>query len=119
MTRLSERLEREAEDARRDLEGSLLELRLRLTPGQIVDDARQYAQGTAVAEFARNLARDVRQNPLPLLLIVAGVAWAVIAGLARAPAGGRTVAPLAAEPAGRHQAAAEEWAVTPVVEPVE
>lgn len=77
MTRLSEQLEREAEIARNNLASDLDELRHRMTPGQIVDEVADYARDTPLAEFARNLLRDVRENPLPLLLIGAGIAWSI------------------------------------------
>jgi len=78
MTRLSEQLEREAEIARTELAGDLNELRHRMTPGQIVDEAVDYVRDTPLAEFVANLGRDIRQNPLPLLLIGAGIAWAML-----------------------------------------
>lgn len=78
MTRLSEQLERDAEIARSRLAGDLDELRHRMTPGQIVDEVSEYARGSPVAEFLRNLLRDIQNNPMPLLLIGAGVGWAVI-----------------------------------------
>jgi hypothetical protein len=77
MTRLSEQLEHEAEIARTNLTADLDELRHRITPGQIVDEVADYARDTPVAEFARNLVRDLRENPLPLLLIGAGIAWSI------------------------------------------
>src|ERR1051325_38069 len=79
MTRPSEQLEREVEDARADLASSLDALRNRLTPGQIVEEALDYARDTPVAEFARNVSRDVQANPMPLIVIFAGIAWACIA----------------------------------------
>ena len=83
MTRLSEQLEHEAEVARTNLAADLGELRHRLTPGQIVDQAIVYAHDNGVSEFARNLLRDIRQNPVPLLLISAGIAWVIIASSRR------------------------------------
>lgn len=77
MTRLSEQLEQEAEIARANLTADLDELRHRITPGQIADEMVEYARDTPVAEFARNLVRDLRENPLPLLLIGAGIAWSI------------------------------------------
>lgn len=77
MTRLSEQLEREAETARCNLASDLDELRQRMTPGQIVDEIVDYASDTPVGDFARNLMRDLRENPLPLLLIGAGIAWSI------------------------------------------
>ena len=66
MTRQSEQLEREAEEARAKLANSLDELRARMAPGEIVDDVIEYARETPVAEFIRNLACDVRESPLPV-----------------------------------------------------
>src|SRR5512138_3192626 len=83
MTRLSEQLEREAEIARTNLAADLAELRHRMTPGQIVDEVADYARDTPAADFARNLVRDLRGNPLPLLLIGAGIAWSIIASSRR------------------------------------
>jgi hypothetical protein len=83
MGRLSEQLEREAKGVRNELAGTLDELRRRMTPGRIVDDAVDYAHDTPVAEFLRNLARDTREHPLPLLLIGAGIAWLIIASSLR------------------------------------
>jgi hypothetical protein len=83
MTRLSEQLEREAEMARTNLAADLDELRHRMTPGQIVDEVADYARGTPAADFARNLVRGLRDNPLPLLLIGAGIAWSIIASSRR------------------------------------
>jgi hypothetical protein len=77
MTQTSEQLEREAEIARNNLASDLDELRHRMTPGQLVDEVAVYARDTPVAEFGRNLLRDLRENPLPLLLIGAGIAWSV------------------------------------------
>jgi len=65
MTRLSEQLEHEAEVARTNLAADLGELRHRVTPGQIVDQAIVYVHDTWVNELGRNLLR----NPVPLLLI--------------------------------------------------
>lgn len=79
MTRQSEQLEREVEHARTSLESSLDALRTRLPPSQIVEEAVDYARETPVAEFARNVSRDVQANPMPLIVIFGGIAWACIA----------------------------------------
>jgi len=75
MTQSSEQLEREAERTRSDLGATLDELRSRITPGQVMDQTLDFARDTNLPVLARNLARDARDNPLPLLLIGAGVAW--------------------------------------------
>ena len=79
MGRQSEKLEREAEGVRSELAGSLAELRFRLTPGQIVDQFTDYAREGPAAEFLNNLAREIRVNPMPVLLIAIGIAWLVLA----------------------------------------
>jgi hypothetical protein len=131
MTRQSEQLEHEAEEARAELANSLDELRQRMTPGVIVDDVIEYARETPVAEFIRNLARDVRESPLPLLVIFAGIAWAAIASALaqrRATERARITKPAAIEtkaaavetrPWEPPVVARPEWEVAPVCEPVE
>ena len=123
MARQSERLEREAEEARAELAYSLARLRERMTPGQIVDEAVEYARQTPVAEFARNLARDIRESPLPVLVIFAGIAWAAIASAMsqrrlRAPAAA-TARTAAVEARPNEVAVGEGWEVAPLNETVE
>lgn len=126
MSRQSERLEREAGEARGELAASLAELRLRMTPGEIVDEVIDYARETPMADFMRNLARDVRENPAPLLVIFAGIAWAVISSslsrrrsAAREEVATRTAAveacPIETVPALERQ----DWEVAPLDEAIE
>jgi Protein of unknown function (DUF3618) len=75
----SEQLERKAQQARARLTKTLKELRAGLTPGQVVDQLADYAREGPAAEFFRNLARQIWENPLPLTLIGAGIAWLIIA----------------------------------------
>lgn len=75
----SEQFERGAQQARARLSGTLEELRARMTPGQVIDQLADFAYQGPAAEFVRNLAREARENPLPLTLIGAGVAWLIIA----------------------------------------
>jgi len=79
MGRQSEQLERETERIRSELAGSLAELRYRVAPGQIVDQLTEYMREGPSAEFLRNLAREVREKPMPVLVIMIGVAWLAIA----------------------------------------
>jgi hypothetical protein len=72
----SEQLERKAQ-VRTRLTETLEELRAGMT-GQVVELA-DYARESPIAEFFRNLAREIRENPLPLTLIGAGLAWLIIA----------------------------------------
>ena len=75
----SEQLERKAHQPRARLTETLKELRAGLTPGQVVDQLADYAREGPAAEFFRNLARQIWENPLPLTLIGAGIAWLIIA----------------------------------------
>ena len=89
MTESSAQLEREAERRRAELSATLDELRSRITPGQLVDQALDYARDGNVGAFVRNLGRDARDNPLPLALIGAGIAWLMVAnGRSREPVPG-------------------------------
>ena len=75
----SARLEREAEEARWQLSGTLEELRGRITPGRVVDQVIDYTRDSPATDFFRNLAREVRENPMPLVLIGIGIAWLLAA----------------------------------------
>src|SRR6187399_2328653 len=79
MERPSERLDREADQARAQLAGTLDELRARITPGVVVDQVLDYAREGPAADFFRNLGREARDNPLPLVLIGIGIAWLMVA----------------------------------------
>jgi Protein of unknown function (DUF3618) len=75
----SEQLEQEAEVTRWRLSQTLEELRSRITPGQAVDQLLDYTRNGPTGEFLRNLGREVRENPMPLVLIGIGIAWLMIA----------------------------------------
>lgn len=70
----SEQLERQTEQNRAEVELTIDELRARLTPGQIVDEVMSYWKDGG-SQFAMNLGRQVTNNPLPVALIGAGLAW--------------------------------------------
>jgi len=75
----SENIEREVGRTRAQLSELVEELRARITPGQVVDQLIDYAREGPGAQFGRNLAREVRENPLPLVLIGIGIAWLLVA----------------------------------------
>jgi Protein of unknown function (DUF3618) len=75
----SAQLEREAEDRRAQLAQTLDELRERITPGQLVDQAVDYAKDSGGGMFVRNLGRQTIGNPLPVALIGFGMAWLMLA----------------------------------------
>jgi ElaB/YqjD/DUF883 family membrane-anchored ribosome-binding protein len=75
----SEQLEREAQATRSRIEQTLSELRTRISPGQIVDQAVDYARDTASGDLVRNLSRQVAENPVPVALMGAGLVWLMMA----------------------------------------
>lgn len=75
----SEQLERETEQTRAAFERTLDELRARVTPGQVVDQIVQYARGGPAGQFFRNLSQRTLENPLPLVVVGAGLAWLIAA----------------------------------------
>jgi ElaB/YqjD/DUF883 family membrane-anchored ribosome-binding protein len=74
----SAQLEQEAEQTRAQLARTLDELRERITPGQLVDQAVDYAKDSGGGVFVRNLGNQMTANPLPVALIGAGVAWLML-----------------------------------------
>src|SRR5205823_1282712 len=72
-------VEREAEETRWQLAGTLEELRDRMIPGRVLDQVVDYTRDGPAAEFLRNLGREVRENPMPLVLIGIGIAWLMLA----------------------------------------
>lgn len=124
MARQSTQLEHEVEHARASLEFSINALRERLTPGQIAEEVLDYARATPVAEFARNAGREVQANPLPLIVIFAGIAWAFAATAFYSSRRVRRIEPQDAtaampQPASEEAALHEGWGVERVSEPVE
>src|SRR5262245_18205997 len=75
----SARLEREVEETRWQLSGTLEELRGRMTPGRMVDQVIDYTRDSPASDFFRNLGREVREKPLPLVVIGIGIAWLLLA----------------------------------------
>jgi ElaB/YqjD/DUF883 family membrane-anchored ribosome-binding protein len=94
-SRSAAEIEHEVEQTRAGLTNTLDELRERASPGQLFEQALDYARSSGGNEFVRNLGTSVRDNPLPLLLIGAGIGWLIMSGGSRT---GGTTAPMAASP---------------------
>lgn len=71
-------IERDVERSRTRVTDTIEELRSRMSPGQIMDQVVDYAKTSGGAEFMRNLGGSVRDNPLPILLIGAGIGWLML-----------------------------------------
>jgi ElaB/YqjD/DUF883 family membrane-anchored ribosome-binding protein len=96
MAARSEQLRQEAEQNRAQLVATLEELRDRITPGEVVDQLIDYAGRSGGSEFFRNLGRQAVNNPLPVVLMGAGIGWLILSGARRAPPFARTGGPDAA-----------------------
>lgn len=71
----TDRLEGEAEIHRARVDSTLDELRERMSVGQMVDEVSRYLREGQGSDMVRNVGRQIRDNPLALGLIGAGVAW--------------------------------------------
>jgi ElaB/YqjD/DUF883 family membrane-anchored ribosome-binding protein len=74
------RLERETEQTRAQLESTLFELRARMSPGTLMDQATDYLRSSSGRMFVTNLRDQVVENPVPVTLIGAGIAWLALSG---------------------------------------
>jgi len=77
MTTRLEQLEHDTEQSRADLAGTLRELKSRMTPGQVLDDAIDYFHDGDVAAMVSNLRRQAVDNPLALALLGFSLAWLI------------------------------------------
>lgn len=78
MSTETERLAREAEQHRSQVDSTLDQLKDRFSVGQIVDELSGYVREGQGAEMVKNLNRQVRDNPLALGLVGAGIAWLLV-----------------------------------------
>lgn len=72
MSMETDRIEADLNESRHRLNDTLSALGSKLSPGQMLDEVLGLAQGQA-GQFASKLGKQVKDNPLPTLLIAAGV----------------------------------------------
>lgn len=72
------RLERDIDRTRASLSRTVDELENRLSPGELLDQALGLARQHG-GDFATNLGRSVRNNPVPVVLTSIGLAWMMAA----------------------------------------
>jgi ElaB/YqjD/DUF883 family membrane-anchored ribosome-binding protein len=77
MTMETDKIEQDINRSRTALNDTIERLGGKLSPGQIVDEALGIAQGQ-FGQLTSNLGRQVRDNPIPLLLIGAGIGMMVL-----------------------------------------
>jgi len=75
----TEQLEQDVDHTRGRIEDTLEQLRTRLRPGSLVEDALGFASDNGGGELVRSLGQQVSANPLPVALMGVGVAWLIIA----------------------------------------
>lgn len=68
-------LEREAEAARARVFDTAETIRGKMTPGQLIDEFAGLFAGGESSAMLHNLKAQVRDNPLPVTLVGAGLAW--------------------------------------------
>jgi hypothetical protein len=73
-------LEREASEIRADMDRTLDALERKFAPGQLVDRSLAYLRDHG-GEFTRNIGETVKENPVPVLLTAAGLAWLITSSL--------------------------------------
>lgn len=71
-------LEREAEATRARVVATAESIRGKMTPGQLFDEFTGLFADSGGSEMLRNLKAQVRDNPLPLTMIGAGLAWLML-----------------------------------------
>ncbi len=86
----TKQLEKQVDRTRGNIEDTLAELRERLSPPSLVEEALGYAKDNGGADFVRNLGRQVADNPLPVALMGAGLAWLMVAQNRSGNGGGST-----------------------------
>jgi ElaB/YqjD/DUF883 family membrane-anchored ribosome-binding protein len=74
----SDQIQREVETSRERIGATLDAIQERLSPGQLVDEMLNWGRRSGVGGLGSNLGQLVRENPMPLALIGAGVAWLVL-----------------------------------------
>lgn len=78
--RSADEIERDVERSRARLVGTAEELKQRVSPGNVADQAMEWLKGSGGTQFMSNLGATLRDNPMPVLLIAGGIAWLAIGG---------------------------------------
>jgi Protein of unknown function (DUF3618) len=71
-------LELEAEQARAQVADTADSIRAKMSPGQLIDEFTGYFSGGDGSVALHNLGSQVRDNPMPIALIGAGLAWLML-----------------------------------------
>ena len=107
----ADQIETDARQHRQALREDLDAIFDRLSPGQIMDEA--LGQFGGAKSLTQNLAAQVRDNPMPVLVTAAGLAWLVSSSRGGAASGGGTSLEMHAGPATDGEGALGHVAVDP------
>ncbi len=75
MTRSSAEIERDVELARAGLDDTVEALKTKMSPGQLIDELAQSLKGSGAGDMFGNLGSQVKENPMALAMIGAGMTW--------------------------------------------
>ena len=84
----TEQLERETEQTRSQIADTLKELRSCMTPGQVVNQLADRVGDAGGRALLHNLRRQTIDNPVPVAMIGAGLAWLMLSGRERGRSAG-------------------------------
>lgn len=73
-------LEREADEIRADMDRTLDALERKFSPAQLLDRSLGYLREHG-AELTHNVGDTVKHNPIPVLMVTAGVAWLITSSM--------------------------------------
>lgn len=73
--RSADEIASDIERTRADLSSTVEAIQTKLTPGELKNQAVDYALSTTPGAFGANLVTTVRDNPIPVALIGVGIAW--------------------------------------------
>lgn len=74
MNRSSEEVEADVEASRNELDRDVAALKEKMTPGQLLDEAREM-MGAGGRQVASKFVDQAKQNPMPLAVMGLGLAW--------------------------------------------
>ncbi len=107
----ADQIETDARQHRQALREDLDAIFDRLSPGQIMDEALDQFGGAR--SLTQNLAAQVRDNPMPVLVTAAGLAWLVSSSRGSGAGGGGTSLEMHAGPADGGEGALGHVAIDP------
>ena len=79
----SDSIEQDLDDTRSRLDATIGALQEKLAPGTVVDQAVHYFREGGGVELSRNVARSMRENPIPVALIGVGLGWLMLSSTRR------------------------------------